>query len=95
MNALDIRVANAKAEISILAGAEQGFDALQVTLDDAFSLGIRQFDAGLEEAPTLFIGTPDLHESWLSGQDLAYQCEQTRHCVLCREAQGDPCMIHG
>lgn len=95
MNALDIRVAHAKAEISILAGADQGFDALQGALDDAFSLGIRQFDAGQEETPMLFIGAPDLHESWLSGQDFAYQCEQTRRCELCREAQGDPCMIHG
>jgi hypothetical protein len=95
MNPLNIRVAHAKAEISILAGRDHGLDALQATLEDAFALGIQQYNAGEESMPLLFVGAQDLQDSWASGQDFAFQCEEHERCDLCKEAEGDPCMIHG
>ncbi|MCU1709516.1 hypothetical protein ABQW72_00410 [Xanthomonas hortorum pv. pelargonii] len=95
MNPLNIRVAHAKAEIAILAGRDEGLDALWETLEDAFALGKQQYHAGEESMPLLFVGAQDLQDRWESGQDFAYQCEETERCYLCKEAQGDPCMIHG
>lgn len=43
MNPLNIRVAHAKAEIAILAGRDEGLDALWETLEDAFALGKQQY----------------------------------------------------
>ncbi|MBD5035043.1 hypothetical protein VWT76_20810 [Xanthomonas citri pv. citri] len=95
MNPLNIRVAHAKAEIAILAGRDDGLDALQLTLEDAFSFGYQQYFAGRLEAPLLFNGAPDLNASWVSGQDFAFELEQMENCELCKAARGDPCMIHG
>lgn len=95
MNALAIRVDYAKAELSIMAGQDSGFDHHQCTLDAAFSLGIRHFETGRTEMPLLFSGMPDLEENWHSGQDFAYLYAVIRHCQSCKDANGNPCMLHG
>ncbi|AUZ53529.1 hypothetical protein CLM98_23540 (plasmid) [Xanthomonas citri pv. citri] len=95
MNPLNIRVAHAKAEIAILAGRDEGLDALWETLEDAFALGKQQYHAGEESMPLLFVGAQDLQDRWVSGQDFAFELEQMENCELCKAARGDPCMIHG
>jgi hypothetical protein len=47
------------------------------------------------DIPAYFADEPALRSSWCNGWDAAWSYIVTAKCAGCREARGDPCLIHG
>ena len=91
---LEIRVKYAKALVlSVTDTEEADLDAREAHME-AEKMGYDDYWAGQEDCPAMFDDST-LADSWRRGKFAASDRDEMAHCSGCKEANGDPCPVHG
>lgn len=95
MRGLDERIALAKVRVAAeIDPASDDADVGNVAAE-AYCLGVREYRAGEESAPVMYLDEPVLLAAWEEGQAFAADVEMMANCSGCQDTSLPMCPYHG